>query len=96
LKAWLFWTLWGIDALIGAIAVVFFLLGLEQGTISSFNVGIWIAIFASLAIIIGGSLGLKEAGRPVLGAILLLALAIPGILSGVVLLLVTVSNTSWN
>jgi len=96
MKLWLFWILWGIDALIGTIAVVFFLLGLANGTVASFNIGIWIAILAALAVILAGSLGLKTAGHPGFGMVLLLVLAIPGLLYGVFLLLVSVSNTSWN
>jgi hypothetical protein len=82
MKLWLFWILWGIDALIGAIAVVFFLVGLTNGTVASFNLGIWIAILAALAVIIGGSLGLKAAGHPGFGMILCLVLAVPGLCTG--------------
>ena len=96
LKLWLFWIFWGIDALICTIAVVFFLLGLTNGTVSSFNIGVWIAILAALAVIIGGSLWLKEVGYPVFGTVLLLVLAIPGILYGVFILLVVVTKPSWN
>lgn len=95
-KLWLFWIFWSIDALIGAIAVVFFLVGLTNGTVAAFNMGIWIAILAALAVIIGGSLGLKAAGHPGLGAILCLVLAVPGLCSGLLILLFSVSNTSWN
>ena len=93
---WLFWILWGIDALIGTIAAVFFLLGLANGSVSSFNMGIWIAKLAALAAIIGGSLWLKAIGRPVFGIVLLLVLAIPGILYGFFIVLVSVTKTTWN
>ena len=96
MKLWLFWILWGIDALIGAIAVVFFLVGLTNGTVASFNMGIWIAILAALAVIIGGSLGLKAAGHPGFGTILLLVLAILAVLYGVFILVFVVTGTSWN
>ncbi len=81
MKLWFFWIFWGIDALICTIVVVFFLLGLADKWVSSFNIGIWIAILAALAVIIAGSLWLKAVGHPVFGTTLLLFLAIPGILS---------------
>ncbi|OQY29762.1 MAG: hypothetical protein B6244_02950 [Candidatus Cloacimonetes bacterium 4572_55] len=64
MKLLFFWIFLGIDALISAIVVVFFLLGLENRSISLFNVGIWIAILAALAVVIAGSLWLKAIGYP--------------------------------
>ena len=96
MKPWLFWTCWGIDALIGAIAVIFFLIGLADGSVSSFNIGIWMVMLAVLAVILGGSLWLKEAAHPVLAMLLLLVLAIPGVLSGLFLFLLLVTNARWN
>ena len=88
--------LWGIDALICGIIVVFFFLGMVNGSVSSFNIGIWIPILAALVVILGGSLWLKKLGYPVLGTILLLVLAIPGLLYGLFIFLTIVTKTSWN
>jgi len=88
--------LWGIDALICAIILVFFFLGMVNGSVSSFNIGIWISILAALAVILGGSLLLKIFGYPVLGKILLPVLAIPGLLYGLFIFLTIVTKTSWN
>ena len=96
MKLWLFWVFWGIDAAICTIVAIFFLLGLANGSVSSFNIVLWIAIWATLAVVIAGSLWLKAAGRPVLGTLLLLVLAIPGLLYGLFLLLFVVTKTSWN
>jgi hypothetical protein len=95
-KSWLFWIVGGTDAFICTIIVVFFVLGLVNGSVSSFNIGIWIAILAALTVIMGGSLWLKMHGYPVFGTILLLVLAIPGFLYGLFLLLTIVTKTSWN
>jgi hypothetical protein len=91
-----FWALWAIDALIGVIALFFFVAGLADGSVSSFNMGIWMAILAALAVVVGGSLGLRALGRPGLGSMLLLVLAVPGVLYAVFLLAVIMSGTSWN
>ena len=95
MKLWWFWLFWGIDALICAIALVFFLLGLTNGSVSSFNAGIWVAIWIALAVLLGGSLWLKAAGRPGLGTLLLLVLAVPALLYGFFILLFAVTKTKW-
>ncbi len=96
MKVWLFWIVWGLDAVIGAVFVVFFFLGLVDGSVSSFNIRLWIGILATLAGLLGGSLCLDRLGHPVLGMILLLGLAIPGLLYGIFILLTIVTKTSWN
>ena len=83
------------DALIGAIVVVFFFLGLLNGSVSSFNIGIWIVGLVVLTIIIGGGLWLKVVGYPVFAIVLLLVLAIPGLIYGLFILLVMISKTPW-
>jgi len=96
MKLNLFKIFLSVDALICAIAIIFFFIGLVDGSVSSFNIGIWIVIFVVLAAIVFGSLGLKKIGHLVLGTILLLVLAVPGLLSGLFLFLFVVSGSSWN
>jgi len=91
-----FWTFCGIDVLICTIVLAFFVVGLAEGSVSSFNIGTWIVIWASLTAIIAGSLGLKAAEYPVIGTVLLLILAVPGILYGLFLFLIIVTDTQWN
>ena len=96
LKIGLFKIFWGIDLLICAIAAIFFFLGLADGSVSSFNMGIWTAILAALAIIMAGSHWLKTAGHLVLATLLLLVLAFPGILCGVFILVLLFTDLNWN
>ena len=95
MKLWLFWISWGIDALMGAIAVVFFFIGLADESVNADNIGIWMTAMAAMAVIIGGGLWLKKAGHMVLGLLILLVLAIPSFLSGSFLFLFVVSGTQW-
>jgi len=95
-KLKLFWITWVIDVLIGALVVVFFFISLADGSVSSFNAGIWIVVLAVLAIIIGGGYQLKRLGHATLAAMLLLILAVPGLLYGLFLSLIVVTDTSWN
>ncbi len=96
MKLRLFKIFLSIDVLICAIVIGSFFWGLIDGSVSSFNIGIWIVIFAVLAAIIFSSLWLKTIGYPVFGMILLLVLAVPGLLSGLFLFLFVVSGSSWN
>lgn len=91
-----FWVIWAIDALVSAIAIFYFLVGLADGSVSSFNIGIWILLLAALAVVVAGSLWLKVIGRPGLGAMLLLVLAVPAVLYALMLLIVIISGDKWN
>ena len=75
-----FWILWGWDALIAAVVVFFFLWGLSDGTVSSFNIALWLGILAALAAVVIGSLALRSSGRMKAAVLLLLGLAVPGVL----------------
>jgi hypothetical protein len=81
-----FWLPWGIDALIAGIAVYFFFVGLADGSVSSFNRGLWMLILFSLAVIVGGSIWLRSIGKRGIAIALVLLLAIPGVLCGLLLL----------
>jgi len=92
----LFRFVWGVDALIAAIFVGFFFWGLADGTVSSFNIVLWLGILAGLAGILGGSHRLQSKGytRPAMG--LLLILAIPGFLGVLFFLAVLILHPRWN
>lgn len=92
----LFWIAWGIDAVAAAVAVYFFLSGLARGSVSSFNMGIWVALLAALTIVLGGSLALRGAGRPGWGVALLSLIAIPALLYGVFVLSLIIFKPRWN
>jgi hypothetical protein len=75
-----FWMLWGWDALIAAVILYFFLVGLADGSVSSFNMGLWLTTISVLAVVMIGSLALRTSQRIGLAVSLLLVLAIPGVL----------------
>jgi hypothetical protein len=91
-----FWILWGFDALIAAIFLFFFFWGLADGSVSSFNIVLWLGILAGLAAVLGGSLKLRSKGHagPALG--LLMILAIPGVLGLLFFLAVLILQPRWN
>jgi hypothetical protein len=91
-----FWILWGIDAVVAVIVLYFFVVGLADGSVSSFNFGLWALILLGLATIMGGSVWLKAAGRPGIATLLLLVLALPGLLFGLFVLAILIANPRWN
>jgi hypothetical protein len=93
---WKFWLPWTIDAVVAGIVLFFFFWGLADGTVSSFNAGIWAALLGALAIVVGGSLWLKVTGRRALGITLALVLAVPGLLVGLFFLALIIANPRWN
>lgn len=91
-----FWILWGFDVLIALVVLYFFFIGIADGSVSSFNMGIWMLLLIGLAVVVLGSLALKFYGYIVLAKILLSLLAIPGFLYGLFILLVIILKPRWN
>ena len=78
----LFWTLFGIDCLVFIVVLYFFMIGLGDGTVSSFNIAIWLPMVAIPAAILLGGLRLNAIGRRMTAKGLLALLALPGLLLG--------------
>lgn len=91
-----FWILWGFDVLIALVVLYFFFIGIADGSVSSFNMGIWMLLLIGLAVVVLGSLALKSFGYILLAKILLSLLAIPGFLYGLFILLVIILKPRWN
>jgi hypothetical protein len=91
-----FWFLWGFDALIAAVVVFFFLWGLADGTVSSFNILLWLGMLAGVGGIVGGSLWLERAGRARAAFPLLMVLAFPGLACVVFFVALIVLQPRWN
>ena len=92
----LFWTLFCIDGLVAMIVLFFFFAGLGDGTVSSFNILLWLAVLGGLAAILGGGLLLKSNSHLHLARIVLLILAIPGLLFGLFILGAIILQPRWN
>jgi hypothetical protein len=74
----------------------FFLEGLADGTVSSFNIGLWLAILGVLALVIGGGVGLRRGGRTRQATLLLSLIAVPAGLAGVFFLVLILTVDRWN
>jgi hypothetical protein len=91
-----FWILWGFDAFVAAVVVFFFVWGLADGTVSSFNIVLWLGMLAGVGAVVGGSLALRNAGHAAAAFRLLFVIAFPGLAIAVFLLLLIVLQPSWN
>ncbi|HXJ34244.1 MAG TPA: osmoprotectant transporter permease [Candidatus Eisenbacteria bacterium] len=91
-----FWFLWTIDALVALVFLYFFFVGLADGSVSSFNIGLWSVVLVALAGIVLGSLHLRSAGRIGPAIKLLGLLAVPAIGVGLLFLAVLITHPRWN
>ena len=92
----LFKTIYGFDVLIALIILYFFFTGIGDGTVSSFNIILWLVIIGALAAILGGSLWLKSHHHSIFAFATLLILAIPALLFLLYFLIAIFGNGRWN
>jgi len=91
-----FWLPWSISALVAATFVVFFLIGLADGSVSSFNMLLWVGILAVVGGCVGGSLWFRSHGQAVASLVLAWVLAVPGLFALLFLGLILVLQPRWN
>jgi hypothetical protein len=84
----LYWILLAVDGAAALVALYFFFIGLADGSVSSFNAGIWLAL-------LGGGLAFNAAGRRRAACALLSVLAVPALLSGLLILMLIVLRPNW-
>jgi hypothetical protein len=92
---WFVRVLLAIDAAAAAVILYFFVIGLADGSVSSFNGALWAATLASVAAILGGGALLNAKGQRGLAIVLLLVLAIPAALFGLFVLAMIVAQPNW-
>ena len=85
-----------VDALAAGVVGYFFLVGLADGSVSSFNIGMWLALVAGVAAILGGGWYLNANGRRGLAIALLAVLAAPALLYALFVLSLIVLQPRWN
>jgi hypothetical protein len=91
-----FWILWGIDAVLSLIVLYFFFVGLVDGSVSSFNMGLWLLILLGVGAVMLGSLWLKSNQYLIVSKIVLSIMALPGVLYGLFILILLLTNPRWN
>ena len=91
-----FWIAWSIDAIIAAVAVIFFLVGLADGSVSAYNIVLWLGLLAAAAGFVGGSLWLRSKGQRVAAMVLAWIPAVPGLFAGLMMILLIANPPRWN
>ena len=91
-----FRILFGIDALAAAVVAFFLVCGLSDGSVSAFNILLWLALLGGVGAVLGGGLWLNAYGQRRLANGVLLCLAIPATLIGLFFLSVIILQPRWN
>jgi hypothetical protein len=91
-----FRILFAIDLVVAAVALWFFSVGLNDGTVSSFNIYLWMEILGCIAAVLAGGVVLSSTGHPRLAKGVLMLLALPGVGYVLFFLILIISNPRWN
>ena len=78
------------------LALYFFFAGVKDGSVSSFNIALWLALLAGMTAVVGSGYALKARGRTSAGAAVLAILAAPAILGGLFFLSILIAQPRWN
>ncbi len=85
-----------IDAAVALVALWFFFIGIADGSVSSFNIGLWLALLGGIAAILGGGWALNARGLRGAAIAVLSILAVPGLLFGLFVLAMVAFQPRWN
>jgi hypothetical protein len=92
-----FWIAWAIVAVTALVFVYFFMVGLADQSVSSFNIKLWLITLIAFPLILTGSYWLKNHQYIKWGFGLLLIPALPALLYAVFLLILILGGpVRWN
>jgi len=86
----------GVSLATAAVAVAFFLIGLADGTVSSFNIGLWSLLLAGIGAVIGAGVALRSRGRTGLAVLVLCVTAAPAVIAVLFMVFILVAQPRWN
>jgi hypothetical protein len=91
-----FWLFWGFDGVVALVILYFFVQGLLDGSVSTTNITLWGVLLLLIVSVLGGSIFLRSHGHPIMAALVLFVLALPGLLYGLFFLAVLLLHPRWN
>jgi hypothetical protein len=91
-----FWIVFAIDAIAALTVFYFFLEGLGDGSVSSFNMALWVALLGGVIAIVGGGAVLNVNGRRRTSIAVLSILGIPAVAFGLFILLIVITRPNWH
>ena len=92
----LFRLLFAIDAIAALILLYFFFVGLADGSVSSFNMTLWMTTLIGVGAVLLGGYGLNRNGNARTAKLLLSVLAIPACCFAVFFLIIIIAQPRWN
>jgi len=92
----MFRLLLGVDVLATIVLWYFFFAGIGDGSVSDFNIQLWVGVLLGTAAIIAGGVALRRAGKRVLANIVLAILAAPTAFYGFFILVILLTGERWN
>lgn len=92
----LFRAFFACSTLTTLVAVAFFVIGLGDGSVSSFNLALWLGLLGVMALSLWAGYAWQARGKVGLAIAALAVTAIPGILAVLLVLLVLVTQPRWN
>ncbi|MFT3730174.1 MAG: hypothetical protein QM780_01945 [Hyphomicrobium sp.] len=84
------------DAAALLIAVYFFFVGIGDGSISSFNITLWLTVLAVLIGVPAAGYALRTRGELAKANLVLALVGVPTILAGLFVLTILISQPRWN
>jgi hypothetical protein len=91
-----FKILLGIDVAVAVVVLYFFEVGLNDGSISSLNMYLWLEMLSCVAAVLIGGLTLSSYGHPRLAKAVLMILAVPGVSYVLFFGILIIANPRWN
>ena len=91
----LFGTLFAINIIAALVALAFFIVGLGDGTVTTFNILIWAGILGVMFSMPFAAWAIRMRGRERLGTLLLLPMALPAMAAGAMTLAMIVNPPNW-
>lgn len=82
--------------IVAAIAFVFFAIGLGDGSVSSFNMALWLALLGVVVAVPWAGHALRSRGKIGVAIAVLGIVAVPGFLGGLLVLLLLLLQPRWN
>ena len=83
------------SALTTATFVVFFLIGIGDGSVSSFNLVLWLALLAAMGVSLWAGQALRAKGKFGAAIAALAFTAVPGILAAFFILVLLITQPRW-
>jgi hypothetical protein len=95
LSLWMFRLTFAAALAVTVVVFVFFVWGLLDGSVSSFNMSLWLILLAVVTVVPLAGWALRASGKARPAILVLSILAVPGLIYALFLLLLVITGPSW-